>query len=238
MHSRKLEAIPLILIGISCLLLFGVVAWGVYFDTSWLTSFDMSWIERIQGIVSEGKTAFITQITQLGNIRLIIALTVVMVIVLFYKRHYAEGLWLGGTILVCAAIIGKILKVIFDRDRPQFLQLVDKTAESFPSGHSLAATIFYGLIGLVIVLTVRQTWKKLAAGLLTLAWIVFLLITRIYLGAHFPSDVLAGFLYGMAVVFISVGVYLPALQPLRNLLQKVNVHDKSKLFVRERKRQS
>src|SRR5690625_3167289 len=173
-------------------------------------------------------------LTELGNIRLIIVLTIIIAIVLFSKRRYAEGLWLGGTILFCAAIMGKILKEMFDRERPQFMQLVERSTESFPSGHATATTIFYGLIGLVIVLAAAKAWKKFVAGLITLAWIVSILVTRVYLGVHFPTDVIAGFLYGMASVFLSVGIYLVVREPLRQLLRKMNLNDRSELFARAR----
>src|SRR5690625_3430952 len=173
-------------------------------------------------------------LTELGNIRLIIVLTIIIALVLFFKRRYAEGLWLGGTVLFCAAVMGKILKETFDRERPQFLQLVKRSTESFASGHATATTILYGLMGLVIVLAATKAWKKFVAGFITLAWIVFILVTRVYLGVHFPTDVIAGFLYGMASVFLSVGVYLIAQEPLRQLLGKMKLNDQSKLFARAR----
>lgn len=234
MNSRPLSAIPFLIIGVIFLVLFGVVAWGVYFESNWVESLDLTWIDLIQGGISESKTAFVTKITDLGNIRLVIALTIIIAIVLFFKRRYAEGLWLGGTMLLCAAIIGKILKKAFDRERPQFLQLIEKTNESFPSGHATATTIFYGLIGLVLVLTLTGAWKKVIVGFITLAWIIFILVTRIYLGVHFPTDVIAGFLYGMAAVFISIGVYLPARKPLHELLRKMKLKDQSQLLSRSR----
>src|SRR5699024_4008257 len=144
-----------------------------------------------------------------------------------------------GTILFCAAIMGKILKETFDRDRPQFMQLVERSTESFPSGHATATTIFYGLIGLVIVLAATKAWKKSVAGFITLAWMVFIMVTRVsvvYLGVHFPTDVIAGFLYGLASVFLSVGIYLVVREPLRQLLGKTKLNDQSKLFARARDR--
>jgi len=236
LKKQQFSAIPLVVTGIIFLILFSIIAWGVYFESSWVKSFDLSWIERIQGSVSESKTAFLMTLTELGNIRLIIVLTIIIALVLFFKRRYAEGLWLGGTILFCAAIMGKILKETFDRDRPQFMQLVERSTESFPSGHATATTIFYGLIGLVIVLAATKAWKKFVAGFITLAWIVFILVTRVYLGVHFPTDVIAGFLYGMASVFLSVGIYLVVREPLRQLLGKTKLNDQSKLFARARDR--
>jgi len=230
LKKEQFSAIPLVVTGIIFLILFSIIAWGVYFESSWVKSFDLSWIDRIQGSVSESKTAFLMTLTELGNIRLIIVLTIIIAIVLFSKRRYAEGLWLGGTILFCAAIMGKILKEMFDRERPQFMQLVERSTESFPSGHATATTIFYGLIGLVIVLAAMKAWKKFVAGFISLAWIVFILVTRVYLGVHFPTDVIAGFLYGMAAVFLSVGIYLVVREPLRNLLRRMKLNDQSKLF--------
>src|SRR5690625_6688132 len=119
---------------------------------------------------------------------------------------------------------------MFDQARPHFMQLVERSTESFPSGHATAATIFYGLIGLVIVLAATKAWKKFVAGFISLAWIVFILVTRVYLGVHFPTDVIAGFLYGMAAVFLSVGIYLVVREPLRNLLRRMKLNDQSKLF--------
>ncbi|GGB52503.1 phosphatase PAP2 family protein [Lentibacillus populi] len=234
MKIKELTAYPFILTGIVFLLLFGVISWGVYVDSSWVHTFDLTWIDHFQSYVSNGKTSFIMKITELGNIRLVIALTIILVIVLFFKRKYAEGLWLGGTILVCAAIAVKLLKHLVDRDRPEYLQLITKTNESFPSGHATATTIFYGLIGLLLFLAVKKGWTKFIIAFITLAWILFIMVTRIYLGVHYPTDVLAGFLFGMASVFISVGVYLIARDPLRNLLGKLKLKDKSELLERMR----
>lgn len=234
MKTQRLSPAPFLIIGVLSFIVFGFIAWGVYFDSSWIRSFDLSWIERIQGSVSEGKTTMIMKLTELGNMKLVIALTIIICILLFIKKKFAEGLWFGGTILFCAAIGGKILKKIVDRDRPEFLQLIEKTNESFPSGHATATTIFYGFIGMVLILATAQIWKKVIIGFITLAWIGFILFTRIYLGVHFPTDVLAGFLYGSAVVLISIGVYLLIQQPLRNLLRKLNLVDKRETFEKER----
>lgn len=234
MKIRNLSTVPFFITGFLFLILFGIVAWGVYFESSWVTSFDLSWIERIQGSVSAGKTSLFMKITELGNMKLVIVLTIIIAIVLFFKRKYAEGLWFGGTILFCAAIGGMILKKTFDRERPAFLQLVEKTTESFPSGHATATTIFYGLIGLVLVLASVQIWKKFIVGFITLAWIGFILITRIYLGVHFPTDVIGGLLYGLAAILLSMGVYLIVQEPLRNLLRKMKLNDQSETFGRSR----
>ncbi|WP_449354598.1 phosphatase PAP2 family protein [Virgibacillus natechei] len=232
MKSKELSTLPFFIIGGLFLVLFGITAWGMHVEIGWIVAFDLTWIERIQSFASEGRTSLIMIITELGNIRFIIVLTILLVIVLFFKRKYVEGLWLGGTILFCAAIATKILKTAFDRDRPNILQLITKTNESFPSGHATATTIFYGLIGLFIFLSMSMLWKKCIVSFITLAWITFILVSRVYLGVHFPTDVIAGFLFGMASIFISIAVYLIALDPLRELLGKLKLNDQSNTFAR------
>lgn len=135
-------------IGVLCLLLFGIVAFGVYFESLWVNSFDMNIIEMIQSNVTENKTSLLIFLTEVGNIRLVIGLTIILAVILFIKKWYAAGLWFGGTILFCAAIGTKILKKVFDRTRPDMMQLIEKSTESFPSGHATATTIFYGLLGI------------------------------------------------------------------------------------------
>ena len=230
MKTKQPSAWTLILVGIIFLVMFGIVSWGVYFESSWVHSLDMSMIEMIQSNVTETKTTILSLLTEVGNIRLVIVLTIILAILLFVKKWYAAGLWFGGTILFCAAIITKILKEVFNRTRPDFLQLVEKTSESFPSGHATATTIFYGLLGLALILLTTKVWKKIVIGFITLTLIGFILITRIYLGVHFPTDVIAGFLYGSASVLISIGVYQLVGQPLQQLLQKLGLKDQSETF--------
>lgn len=234
MKTKTLSAMPFLVIGFLFLLLFGIMTWGVLFDSSWVTAFDISWIDRIQSHVSEGTTSFIMKATELGNLKVIILLTVISVIILFIMKKYAEGLWLGGTMLLCGAVAVKILKSVIDRDRPEILQLVVKTNESFPSGHSVGTTIFFGLIAVIAVLSTINIWKKWLISLLCLAFIFFIFATRIYLGVHFPTDVVGGFFFGMASLWISVGIYILVREPLREFLEKIGLHDRSTAFVREK----
>lgn len=228
--NSKRQSIIFISIGVLFLLLFGVISFGVYFESSWVNSLDMNVIEKIQSNVTEGKTSVLALLTEIGNIRLVIVLTIILAVILFIKKWYAAGLWLGGTVLFCAAIGTKILKKLFDRTRPDFMQLIEKSSESFPSGHATSTTIFYGLLGLALILLTTHVWKKVVVGFVALFIIGFILISRIYLGVHFPTDVLAGFLYGMASILISVGVYQLLAQPLQQLLKKIGLSDHSDTF--------
>ncbi|MBN6206826.1 phosphatase PAP2 family protein [Ralstonia pickettii] len=216
-----------IFIGIIFMILFGIVSFGVFKESALIENIDSAIIEVIQTNVTDTKTAFLSILSEIGNIRLIIALTIGFVIFLFIKKWYVAGFWLGGTVLCFAAIGTKLIKKVIDRARPDILPLIEKITESFPSGHATSATIFYGMLGLVLLLITKKYWKKAVIGLAVLLLIGFILMTRIYLGVHFPTDVIGGFLYGMASVFISVGIYQRLLEPLQHMLLRFKIEDRS-----------
>ncbi|MDY0410269.1 phosphatase PAP2 family protein [Virgibacillus soli] len=234
MQRNRINTFPLFIIGFICLALFGWIAWGVTNNSKWIETFDIRVIDFVQSYISDFLTSIVKITTELGNIRLIIIFTIIIAAALFVKRKFANGLWFGGTILFCGVILTKILKKLFDRDRPQFLQLVEKTNESFPSGHATGTTIFYGFIGLVLVLAATHMGKKILISMITLLWILYIMATRIYLGVHFPTDVLSGFFLGMASVFISIAVYVHAQEPLHHFLRKLKLDDRSVVHERQR----
>src|SRR5699024_2569689 len=149
-------------------------------------------------------------------------MTIGVVVFLFVKRSYIAGLWFGGTVLFCAVIGTRIMKKVIDRTRPDILPLMEKTTESFPSGHATAATIFYGLLAIGLILIMRENWRKLAVRCTASLFIGFILLSRIYLGVHFPTDVIAGFLYGMASILISFGMYQLLYESIQRVMLKFN----------------
>lgn len=220
----------LIFIGLIFLILFGVVSLGVYTEINWLNSIDLTIIEAVQSNVTEPKTTVLSILSEIGNIWFVTALTIGVVIFLFIKQWYGAGLWFGGTILFCAAFGTKIIKIVIDRARPDILPLIDKTTESFPSGHATSATIFYGLLGLALILLTMKLWKKIVIGFVMSIVIGCVLMTRIYLGVHYPTDVIGGLLYGLAAIFISMGVYQLMHRRLQEVLKRLGIADQSAHF--------
>lgn len=132
-----------------------------------------------------------------------IALPLFIAVALFWRR----GNRLEAVTLLAAsggsAIINALLKAFFGRPRPAvFPPLTVETSYSFPSGHTMAAVAFYGLLAVFLWRKQRYGWAVLL-GL----WPLVVALSRIYLGVHYPSDVLGALAVGIMWVALVVVVY-------------------------------
>ncbi len=100
-----------------------------------------------------------------------------------------------------AILLNTALKAAFARPRPHIISplTVEHTA-SFPSGHTISAVVFYGYLALAVL---RHGWRSVAA--LVTFWAVLVGLSRIYLGVHYPSDVLASFALGLVFILLMRG---------------------------------
>ena len=94
-------------------------------------------------------------------------------------------------------LLNLLLKIAFSRARPAWGD-VDLIGYSFPSGHTMTATLFYGLLGVFFVLGVKSWWWRTIAAALAFTIICAVGFSRIYLGAHYFSDVVAAVAAGAA----------------------------------------
>ena len=102
-----------------------------------------------------------------------------------------------------SAIISALLKAFFGRPRPAvFPPLTAEASYSFPSGHTMAAVAFYGLLAVFFWRKQRYGWAVLSG-----IWLLAVGLSRIYLGVHYPSDVLGALLVGFIWLVLVVTVY-------------------------------
>ena len=138
------------------------------------------------------------EITALGTGTVVIMIVAVAALFLFLTKHKYSGLLL----LIATAgglALNLVLKMRFDRPRPHvFMWGTNAVSSSFPSGHAMSATIVYSTVAYLAIRLYERTWPKIVTGVFAAIVIVAISASRLYLGVHYPSDVLAGAVIGLA----------------------------------------
>jgi undecaprenyl-diphosphatase len=143
-------------------------------------------------------------LTQLGSMAWLASLTVVVALALLVRRRRLLAL-VWAVALVVTGLLNATLKDAFDRARPPWPDAAaGETNKSFPSGHSMGAVITYGLLAYFLLLSLRRRWARLAVVLLLLGLVLAIGFSRVYLGAHYPSDVAGGYALGGAWLCVCV----------------------------------
>ena len=152
-------------------------------------------------LISDFATPIAKIITNFGGAIFLIATTVVLFMLIKNKKI---GIAIA-TNLVLVALLNQLLKNILQRPRPTEYRIIQETGYSFPSGHSMASMAFYGYLIYLIYKYVENKNTKWILIMLLSILICSIGISRIYLGVHYTSDVLGGFLISISylVIYIS-----------------------------------
>lgn len=169
--------------------------------------FDRRATDLILSLRSDQTTAVFTFITNLGG-RGAYMVIAVLLILIFSLRHWSRKAIIQISIVMgLAAFSNIIVKEIIGRERPLIDHLVSVSSLSYPSGHAMSAMAFYGFLVYLITKLKISTWLKVTLSMVCCLLILVIGISRIYLGVHFPSDVLAGFIGGFIWVMLCAVVF-------------------------------
>ena len=192
--------------GSSALLLFVIIGYMVKFYPEMLVNFDQPIQTAIRGDLPEFLTLLFRAITHLIDIPIIITWVLIVAFFFYRKQWKMESFLMLGN-LALAGILIVTFKNIYQRPRPEILHLVDEKGFSFPSGHSLAVTIMVGTLIVIFSQRIKdKLWKRIVQILLGF-YLLSVLVSRVYLGVHYPSDVLASLCVGLGVLFIEFPFY-------------------------------
>ena len=152
-------------------------------------------------LISDFATPIAKFITNFGGAIFLIIATIILFILIKNKK-------IGFSIisnLVIVTILNQLLKNILQRPRPNEFRIIEETGYSFPSGHSMVSMAFYGYLIYLIYRYVKNKYLKWTLIVLFSILICTIGISRIYLGVHYTSDVLGGFLISISylVIYIS-----------------------------------
>ena len=196
----RLRAVGLPLLGALAALAASLWAFGLLADSviEDETRNDQRFADWLHGRATDPLTDLFDVITFLGNFVTLLAVTVVAVAILWRRRERTDALFVAMA-FVGAQVLSNGMKLGFRRDRPFFPDpLATESTFSFPSGHALVSLAVYGAIALVLARRLSTNGRRalLFAGVAVL--VLAIGFSRLYLGVHFLSDVLAGFAAGIA----------------------------------------
>jgi undecaprenyl-diphosphatase len=154
----------------------------------------------VYGVASPRATAVLHAVTQLGSPLFLLPMTIVCSLTFLHQRRIRGAVLLTVTMLG-VTLLNWILKAIFQRPRPlPFFGLTMPTSSSFPSGHSLASFCFYGALAALLTARLRSPVLRAVVWALAAVIIVSVGFSRLYLGVHYPSDIVAGYATGFVWV--------------------------------------
>lgn len=164
-------------------------------------------IHIIQQFVTPNLTIWVLLITDSGSAKFYLIACSLLFLYWIIRRSLIKAFilisCLGG-----AGILNFLLKHLFERNRPDIYRVITETGYSFPSGHAMGALCFYGIVAFFFSLRFSNPIFKLLIALLTTFYILLIGLSRIYLGVHYPSDVLAGYIAGSTWLFFCIFLYL------------------------------
>lgn len=139
-------------------------------------------------------------ITNIGGAIFVISLTTILFFVIKDKKIGISII----TNLGIVTILNQIIKFIMQRPRPTEFRIIEETGYSFPSGHSMVSLAFYGYLIYLIYKYINNKHLKRTLIIILSVLICIIGVSRIYLGVHYTSDVLGGFLISLAYLIIYI----------------------------------
>lgn len=164
---------------------------------------DSAFINIMNNVRSSNFTQFVKIFTHLGSVVLFFAITVLLFILLKGSKNKI----FVAMYFVAVCVTSIIVKYIFQRPRPENIALIVETGFSFPSAHAMLSMAFYGLlIYFAWQFLNKKSYKIIITVVLSLI-ILFVSLSRIYLGVHYFTDIFGGLLLGAICLVIGILVH-------------------------------
>jgi undecaprenyl-diphosphatase len=143
-------------------------------------------------------TTIMTEVTPLGTGVVVLTVIGITTAFLWHTEHkHSARMLLAAT--AGNILLNNVLKLFFDRERPSVFEWGTHAASSsFPSGHAMSATVVYGTVAYLLARLQKHGWARAITLTLAVVMIALICLTRLYLGVHYPSDVLGGIIVGLA----------------------------------------
>ncbi len=188
-----------------CAFFFVAIFDGVREGVEWF-SFDLSLVNLLAQLRAPKMDAFFSFFTHLGDATTITTMAIVAVLICLFARQWRSAAVILGTVLLTVTL-AVMIKIGYGRARPdQAIALIIEKGFSFPSGHSSVAVAMFGSLYWWLYSHPGRFRVWLVTAFMVLLSILLIGFSRLYLGVHYPSDVLAGFSLGTGCLVLTATV--------------------------------
>ena len=165
-------------------------------------AFDRAVMAFIQSTAPSGSGSVLVPITQLGSTGAVTVLAGVCVLIGVLIGPWQHGV-IGAAVIGLTALGIEVVKAVVSRERPEVLEpIVVEHGFSFPSGHATLSMTAYGVLTVLIWRSRLPRGAKIAFTAAAVALVLAIGVSRVWLGVHFPVDVIAGWLIGAVIVLL------------------------------------
>ncbi len=206
------------------LIIFALLAWQVLDAGKGPALFDDKIRFQFYALRREWLTPIVKAVTYSGNWQPTVGVAVLLILIPRTRKPLGYP---SAAMAIISVSVYSLLKIIFDRPRPdRALWLVIQHDASFPSGHALNCMIFYGAIIFLIYRGVYPTKHSKIIILCLSLLIISIGLSRIYVGVHYPTDVVAGWSFGIFLLIVFsfwVDKYGNYLRPTKVIKERRNI---------------
>ncbi|KAA0547536.1 phosphatase PAP2 family protein [Bacillus sp. BGMRC 2118] len=202
-NRNKTFSMPIIATG--SLILFFIFAY--FMETEKSLALDMKISSLAEEYITGGVYEWISFFTNLGSKSVVIGIALFTLILMWWKTRDYIGLITVAGVLIGSDQLYKILKAVYERERPIYEPSIDAVGYSFPSGHATVSMSLYGIIIFFVWKYMKKSSFKTAALIALGSYIFIMGMSRVLLRAHYLTDVLAGFAVAFTYVTIWILLY-------------------------------
>ena len=184
-------------------LAFVILGYVVKFYPAYLTGFDTAIQTTIRDDLPAIASQFWTSITVLGNVIPLFSLVFILAGFSYWKSLKADACLLVGSLFLMMGA-STALKFLYQRPRPTIEWVISTIGYSFPSWHTAATMLVAAVLAIVLYQRCQRKFWRYFGQVLVIALAILVAISRIYIGVHFPTDIIGGWLLALTLL---LGLY-------------------------------
>ncbi|UQD51044.1 phosphatase PAP2 family protein [Bacillus methanolicus] len=192
---------------LSILSLLGFSFMAILISGHQIIKFDSTIISVVQGFESPMLTAIMKFFTFIGSTISVAVISLLAFLFLYKVLKHRSELILFVAVIIGTPILNQTLKLFFHRTRPDLHRLIGASGYSFPSGHAMNAFSVYGILSFLLWRHIPTRWGRIFLIFISSLMILMIGTSRIYLGVHYPTDIIGGYFASGCWLAFSIWFY-------------------------------